>query len=90
MKTQNGNSSFRVAFDQIVSRAKEIKATFIQRGHQNHMTHLERQLFDRVVEFIGASESDQCQQACDGCGRGTAMIGEACDHCGEVIECAVR
>lgn len=86
----SGNSSFMAAIIKMVEKAVEIATTFNASGHQEAMTDLQRQYFERVTEFLDAVDRDRQPQTCDGCGRGSAKIGECCDHCGDKIECAAR
>ena len=50
----------------------------------------EEDAMEMVMEAAGFGERGDggLKYPCDGCGRGTAKIGEACDHCGTKIECA--
>ena len=77
-----GNSSFQVAFIGLVEKAGDIASTFRKRGHQDAM--------EMVMEAAGFGERGDggLKYPCDGCGRGSAKIGEDCDHCGTKIECA--
>lgn len=84
------HTAFQAAFIKLVEQAGEVASHFGQRGHRNKMSDVEVQLLDRVSEFLEAVDRDRGEQCCDGCGRGTAKIGAACSHCGEIIECAVN
>ena len=89
-KLNRKHTAFRAAFERMLVEAAGIAATFDNAGHRRLMSHAEEQMVDRVREFIDAVTRDREPQICDGCGRGEALIGERCDHCGEMIECAIR
>jgi tRNA(Ile2) C34 agmatinyltransferase TiaS len=87
-KARAGNTSFQAAFIGLVEKAGEIVLTFRASGHQDEMTHLQRQYFERVTEFLDAVDRDRKPQACGYCGVGTVQIGRRCSRCGTLAECS--